>query len=238
VLTAGGQAGAPPAANVDSRLPVPRGVSASDIPESMSDNDPKKLVTPGELLDAGIVVFQTLPQPMRAWAIIGCYMGQFALMENTLARQLGFVLKLDDIASAVVGRNMGLIEKVRALRTVTNIAAGAGSELEWVDGLLKRAEKAAGLRNVVAHTPFGASTASGGVVFFAVEAKGHFRHPNSDWSLEEAERHITELEEIEVDLSSERAASVFKRARDILARPGPEHPLFLRELLGPEPGEG
>src|SRR5687768_8041355 len=135
----------------------------------MSD-DTETVFTPGQLLDRGLVVFETIPHPMRGWAIVGCYMGYYALLENTLARRLGLLLGIDGLLSAIVGRNMGAIEKVRAVRTIVNLAVRPNEDKQWLDGLLKRAQNTAEQRNLVAHTPFGASTKSDGIEFYAVEA--------------------------------------------------------------------
>lgn len=201
----------------------------------MSDDEQtEQLLTPGQLLDAGIVAFQTIPHPMRGWAMIGCYMGFFAMLENTLAQRLGLVLGADVVLTAIVGRNMGAIEKVRAVRTVVNLAVRSDEDRKWLDAMLKRAEKAAEQRNIVAHTPFGASSESDGIGFYAVEAKSKFRVPSIDWSIPYCDEQIDELRTIADALDSSRATEALLAARELLKKAPTPDLRWLEALIFPD----
>ncbi|MEO6012744.1 MAG: hypothetical protein ABIQ30_04050 [Devosia sp.] len=150
----------------------------------------------------GTILFVQLTQPMRAWAIVGCYVGYFALLETTIARTLAQLLDLDSLAGAIVARNMGMVEKIQAVRTIVNIGIHRVEEKARIDDLLKRAKKAAEERNIVAHVPFGESTVSNGVEFHTVDARGTFRSSVMDWSIAISNGKIDELRAIDDALSS------------------------------------
>ncbi len=187
-------------------------------------------LTPAEIQDLlkGTVLFRQLSQPMRCWAIVGCYIGHFALLELAVSSALRILLDLDSLATAIFARNMGMIEKVQAVRTPVNIAAPTNAKATLND-LLKRAKSAAEERNIVAHVPFGESE-TGGVQFHAVDAKGTFRATVLEWSLEASIDKIDELREIEIGLNSERSKAAFDDTRRVIKGSPRTMEEWLREL--------
>jgi hypothetical protein len=139
--------------------------------------------------------FKDLEQPMRSWALVGCYVGNFAFLESAVLRCITEVSGIDGLAAVAIGRNMGAMEKVRALRTLTNLAL-IGESKNVLDALLRRAVAIVEERNVVAHSSFGASTASDGVSFFTVDAKRNLRFEDIDWPLQTFEKKIDEIREV------------------------------------------
>jgi hypothetical protein len=196
------------------RPTLPPFLTWGNIVSNDEETEPPVMLTAAQARGMfGTAIFGQLTQPMRAWAIVGCYIGHFALLETAIANSLSILLGLDSLAGAIIARNMGMIEKVRAVRTIVNIAVHLPAERQRLNDLLKRAQAAAEERNVIAHVPFGDSQTSDGVRFYTVDAKGTFRASSLDWSIATSDMKIDELRQVENGLSSVESKAAFEDAR-------------------------
>lgn len=131
----------------------------------------------------------------RACALVGDYLGHFALMESGLDSALGELLGLRPLQLATVARNMDFSHKVYALRTMIEISLWSeGSKL--YKRIAKDAVDCSTVRNVIAHTPFAQSSISDGVTFLVVRARGKFEAIEDDWPIERFASEISKVESV------------------------------------------
>jgi hypothetical protein len=133
----------------------------------------------------------------RAFALVGGFMGFFALLEAGVDSAIGKVLGVDGIRRAIVGRNMGFDDKIKTLRTLVAVYLPENAEKTAFDKLAVRARKMGEHRNIIAHTPFRGSTNSDGVEFLRVTATSKLEFPEMDWSIDEFIQNIDEINSID-----------------------------------------
>jgi hypothetical protein len=82
----------------------------------------------------------------------------------------------------------------------------------------KRARKCGEQRNIVAHTPFMASSVSDGVQFFPISASSKLEMPDMDWSIDDFLDHIDNINKIDNDLRSIEKRMPLQRIAEALLR--------------------
>jgi hypothetical protein len=143
-----------------------------------------------------------LEPDVRAFTLVGAYMGHFALLEVGINTAIGEVLGIIGVRRAIVGRNMGFDDKIKSLRTLVDFYITDRGQADKFDTLARRARKCGVLRNIVAHTPFRSSPTSDGVEFFMVSASSKFEYPDMDWSIDDFLKHIADINQVDNDLRS------------------------------------
>ncbi|PDT50467.1 hypothetical protein CO661_02290 [Sinorhizobium fredii] len=180
-----------------------------------------------------------LDPDMRAFTLVGAFLGYFALLERGVDAALGEVLEVNSIRGAIVARNMSFDDKIKTLRTLVDRFVTDKTQAKNFDELAKRARNFGATRNVVAHTPFRRSSKSDGVEFFPLSASSTLEYPEMDWPIDEFLRQIDAITETDNALRSlESRMSLQRVAHALLRGPGPKGAfggLFgLGELLSKE----
>lgn len=149
----------------------------------------------------------------RAFLLVGAYIGHFALLEMGINNAIQQVLNLNPAAAMIVTRNMTFDEKIKNLRALVNFYVFDKEQAKRFDRLAQDSRKISEERNIIAHTPFHASPASDGVVFYVRSANSTLKTDDMDWSVDDFLRridHILEtdkaLREIEDRMSLQRIA--------------------------------
>ena len=133
----------------------------------------------------------------RAFALVGGFMGFFALLEAGIDSAIGKMLGVDGIRRAIVGRNMTFDDKIKTIRTLVDVYLPENSDKQEFDQLALRARKMGQHRNVIAHTPFRGSPKSDGVEFLRVTATSKLEFPEMDWSVDKFIECIDEINQID-----------------------------------------
>ncbi|MGR9415881.1 hypothetical protein [Rhizobium leguminosarum] len=157
---------------------------------------------------------------MRAFALVGAFMGYFALMEAGINAALGEVLEAKGARAAIITRNMTFDDKIKTLRTLVDFFILDKQKAAEFDELARRARKFGEMRNIVAHTAFRGSSKSNGVEFFTMEANSKLKFPETDWSIDDFLKHIDTINGIEAGLGSiESRMSLQRVARALMEKP-------------------
>ncbi|MCF6127328.1 hypothetical protein EN904_16355 [Mesorhizobium sp. M7A.F.Ca.CA.001.07.2.1] len=168
------------------------------------------MLTKSELLEMG--------PDARAFYLIGAFMGYFALLEAGIGDALGEVLGVSGARRVIINRNMGFDEKIKTLRTLVDHFISDRSLAAKFDELAKQARKCGELRNIVAHTPFRASSVSDGVEFFRVSANSKLEWPATDWSTGTLLSHIDNINKIDNELRLIEGRMQLQRIAEALMR--------------------
>lgn len=149
----------------------------------------------------------------RAFALVGAYLGHFALLEQGINDAISEVLELKGARSLIVTRNMSFGEKIKTLRALVNFFVFDPEMAKLFDRLALQARKISEERNIVAHTPFRASESGDGVTFFVVSASRTLTADDAEWSIDDFLSRIDHiittdnaLREIEHSMSLQRIA--------------------------------
>lgn len=121
----------------------------------------------------------------RAFLLVGAYIGHFALLEMGINNAIQQVLNLNPAGAMIVTRNMTFDEKIKNLRALVNFYVVDQEQAKLFDRLALQARKISEDRNIVAHTPFSASAASDGVVFYVLSANSTLKTDDMDWSVDD-----------------------------------------------------
>ncbi|UVC08657.1 hypothetical protein IHQ71_26605 [Rhizobium sp. TH2] len=156
---------------------------------------------------------------LRAFALVGAFMGFFALLEQGINQTIGEVLEVDGAARTIVTRNMTFDDKVKTLRALVAALLIDKDAAKNFDDLALRARKASETRNVVAHTAFRRSPKTDGVEFFAITATKSLKFPDMDWPVEEFLRQIEEINDIDNQLRSMESKMTYQRVAKALMNP-------------------
>ncbi len=143
---------------------------------------------------------RALDADTRAFALVGSFMGHFALLEGGINTALAQFLGLKGAKAAILTRNISFDDKIKSLRALVNLVVVDPVLAKNFDDLCKKAQTYGATRNIVAHTPFRASPITDGVEFFAIEAKSKLRVPEMDWSVEDFMSRIESIREIDNDI--------------------------------------
>ncbi|PWK65895.1 hypothetical protein [Aminobacter sp. AP02] len=156
----------------------------------------------------------------RTFALVGAFIGYFALLEQGIESALGEVVGVDGVRRAIIGRNMGFDDKIKTLRTLVDLFITDKVEAKRFDDLAKRARKCGELRNIVAHTPFRQSSTSDGAEFFPISASSKLEFPDMDWSIDDFLMQIDSINQIDNDLRSlEKRMSLQRIAEALMQVP-------------------
>lgn len=154
----------------------------------------------------------------RAFALVGAFMGYFALLEQGIETALGEVVGIKGARRAVIGRNMGFDDKIKTLRTLVDLFISDKDAANKFDELARRSRKCGELRNIVAHTPFRHSSTSDGVQFFPVSANSKLTFPDMDWSIDHFLMNIDNINRIDNELRSIESRMWIQRIAEALMR--------------------
>ena len=162
-----------------------------DAPPSISDSDPNV----GQAFST--IGLRKLDADTRAFALVGSFMGHFALLEGGINDALAKSLGLKGAKAAIVCRNMSFDDKIKSLRTLINLVVVDTVLAKNFEKLSKEAQTCGATRNIAAHTPFRASPTTDGVEFFVIEAKSKLRVTEMDWSVEDFMSKIDNIRQID-----------------------------------------
>lgn len=128
--------------------------------------------------------FHSLDPETRAFALVGCFLAQWAIMESNIREAMGKALGLDQIQVAIINANIQLRDKIHIVRTAVDISPiYPETEKERYKKVLMDISDYSHNRNMMAHGMFGPSTSSDGVEFFVTKAKGKLVFPDVNWSM-------------------------------------------------------
>lgn len=167
-----------------------------------------------------------LDPDMRAFALVGAFMGHFALLEQGIDTAVGEVVGIAGVKRVIIARNMSFDDKIKTLRTLVNFIVLDTAVAKNFDELAKRARACGEIRNIVAHTPFRRSEISDGVQFFVVKASSKLDIPDMDWSVDEFLQQIDNINDIDNGLRSIESRMSYQRiAEALLGQPDRIAPL-------------
>ncbi|WP_113132749.1 hypothetical protein [Rhizobiales bacterium] len=156
---------------------------------------------------------------VRAFTLVGGYLGYFALLEAGINNAVSDVLEIKGLRAAIVTRNMSFDDKLKTLRALVAEFIHDRTEAKAFDDLAKRAKRCGESRNIIAHTPFRRSPQSDGVEFFATSANSTFKYIDMDWTVDEFLRQIDNINEIDNALRSIGSRMSIQRIAEALLRP-------------------
>lgn len=135
-----------------------------------------------------------LDPEIRAFTLVGAFMGHFALLESGINAAIGDVLDIRGLKATIVTRNMGFNDKIFTLRTLVNTFLFDKKLAKAFDQAARQAKASSEWRNIIAHTAFRSSETTDGVEFFQIKASGELKFPDLDWSID---RFIEEIDVID-----------------------------------------
>ncbi|WP_143348273.1 hypothetical protein [Ensifer adhaerens] len=165
-----------------------------------------------------------LDPDVRAFTLVGAYLGYFALLEAGINDAVSNVLEIKGLRAAIVTRNMSFDDKLKTLRALVAEYILDKKEAKAFDDLAKRAKRCGESRNIIAHTPFRRSAQSDGVEFFATSATNTFKYLDMDWTVDEFLRQIGTINEIDNALRSIGSRMSIQRIAEALMRPPQSRP--------------
>jgi hypothetical protein len=160
-------------------------------------------------------VFRDLPPEIRAFALAGHYLSSFAIMESNLNAAIGAGLRLGELQTLIVTKNIQFRDKQKIIRTLTNIAFIPDETKAAYDRTLIRMGDMSNDRNMVAHDLFFADEDGDGIEFIVTKAHGTIKFPETKWSVDDVEERSMELL-----ATSDRLKALkedFKRSDQLLA---------------------
>lgn len=125
-------------------------------------------------------IFEEIQQPYQAYALVGLYLQQFALMEFSLGRLMAALLKLDTTQAQIITANMEFSAKAHTCRGLFKIAFPNEKDADKL--LADLVNKHAARRNVMAHSVFFAAQANHGLELHKVRAKGELKRETENAS--------------------------------------------------------
>ncbi len=165
--------------------------------------------------------FLSLEPHIRASALVGSFMGHFALLESGINAALEQILEIKGARSLIVMRNMQFDDKIKTLKSLVDFFVYDRIQATTFCSLANRCRDFGATRNVVAHTPFVASDISDGVKFLVVSATSTLTMPEMDWSIDETLSQIDgilkldmALRTIEQQMSLQRIAKALIESAD------------------------
>ena len=138
-----------------------------------------------------------LDADQRAFLLVGAYIGHFALLEAGLNQAIKEVLNLSIAAGLIVTRNMSFYDKVKALKSLVNFFIADKIQAKEFEAAASKAHQIGEERNIIAHTPFGGSKTSDGVVFFETRATKELELKDLDWSIDEFIAKIENIRQVD-----------------------------------------
>jgi hypothetical protein len=139
--------------------------------------------------------FQNLNPNIRCFALVGQFLQAWSLMECSLHDAIGAALNIEAIKLQILCANIRFRDKLHIIASLIDVASSfSENEKNEMRKRLRILADYSGVRNMMAHDPFGPDQSKTGVEFLTVKAKGKFAIPNVVWSLEKFQN-----EEILVD---------------------------------------
>jgi hypothetical protein len=128
--------------------------------------------------------FKSLDHETRTWALVGCFLQGWALLENAINNAVGKALSLDALQTYIVTRNAQFTAKTHILRCALEFSALKDlKQRKSYDDEISDIQTYSYVRNMVAHDLFAESEKTDGVDFVVVKAKGALKFPDEDWSI-------------------------------------------------------
>jgi hypothetical protein len=157
--------------------------------------------------------FSTIPHDIRALALVGRYLQDFAYLENSIDMAITAFLKLLPSQQFILSPNIPFHSKIHILTTLVNSNWRKGRDAKGYLKSINAASNASGWRNNLAHHPFRPSQTNDGVEFFVVRAQGEVVYPDMDWSIARFEAECRNLTECESKITEMTEAILEGRAK-------------------------
>lgn len=172
----------------------------------------------------------------RIFHLVGEFMWHWSLLEASLNSGVHKLCNLTSLEAHVVTTNMGVRDKIHAVRTMLNLCFLSDPDASKVNNkLMDGIAKLSGDRNLVAHTGFAPPEKGDGVMFLVIKAKGTFQVPDVIWSEADFARKNREMYDLKRRLDATVRTGVARRARRNTGN------IFAQGLMTappPEPTEG
>ena len=139
--------------------------------------------------------FTSLDPDTRCYALVGQFLQAWSAMELSLRDAIGAALRIEVAKLQIICSNLRFRDKTNILRTLIDISSQPDDQKDQAKKELKKLEDHSGIRNMIAHDPFGPDPTKTGVEFFTVRAKGKFETPNIVRSPEQFAQEISVLGE-------------------------------------------
>jgi hypothetical protein len=193
--------------------------------------------------------FKALNPDMRAVALVGSFLQNWAYMETKMRHAIGKALGLEGIQNLLVCQNMQLRNKVLMLRAAVSLAFITKAERDHFDKVLREIADYSWARNMCAHDFFGPDPKDPDKVGFLVyKASGKLEFPDADWSIDDFGKAFVKLKRLQDELEKmKEALSTGQLLRALVQKPSlvtdlaspTEEPNALAHLFGlnrPPPG--
>lgn len=133
--------------------------------------------------------FLKLEPDLRAWALVGRFLHDWAFVEEQLGNVIAKALNLTSVQTAILGANLTFKAKIDIAKSVLEITFfSKKTDKESFSKTLKDiADFYTRQRNLIAHVPFGPSDDSAAVQFLQIKAKGELKFLSLSYSLKDFE---------------------------------------------------
>lgn len=170
--------------------------------------------------------FDELDREIRAYALVGYYLNAWSVMETALNECISKALRLDDLQSVVVTKNIQFQGKVKVMRTLADLLFKNHDKQAQHDKTLLSMSKLSIDRNMVAHDMFLPAKEGDGVEFLVVKASAKLKLDNTIWSIRDVQDRVTHLMEVTTDLRDMQKDMSAKRVMDALQAAPPKNSLW------------
>lgn len=169
----------------------------------------------------------------KAYRLVGEFMQSWSFVENELNRGIAKLAGLGTLEAVVLRSNMGVRDKIHALKTLLYMFSLEADRNAAV-ALLNTAASMSESRNMIAHTMFWAHE-KGGVEFAVVKAKGKLDFPRTVWGEAMFKEKFVAMAKLQVAIKS--AVNKAARIRTMAGGGSAENP-FRNALTMQPPSEG
>lgn len=138
--------------------------------------------------------FKSLDPDIRAYALVGKYLYEWAFMETELHNAIEKALNLDALQSAIVTSNLQFSNKIKILRAVLGYSFFTEEERKLVDKKLIDLLDYSNTRNMVAHDAFAISSDKKAVVFYVYRTRDKLRSAQQKWTVEKFHEEYEKIE--------------------------------------------
>lgn len=137
------------------------------------------------------------PDLLRA---VGLVVAASAQTESIVQELIGALLGIDNIQTRALTAHLSAPLRDHIVRSLAELTAPSVSELDAIDDLMDRANRAAEKRNVIVHNAFTRDPRSGEIMSWREKARGSLEISLSPVSVEEMERTADEIYEVGMDV--------------------------------------
>ncbi len=176
-------------------------------------------------VDVEMQGFDDLPRHYRAWALVGYYLSHFAFLEHQIDLAFENLLDIGPVPSIVISSNMGMVEKLRVLRSLTDMvfAKDEAGKRVCQSALKEILEVHLQERNTVAHNTFSPTeNAGGGVKFMTARAASTLKFAQVHWTTRKFVERVKRFAELEAELRRIMAEADKTRFQDFMRAKTPE----------------